>query len=323
MEQGTSQQFYGPNNNQLFSINNEKAAFIGNHRLNNNEYEDVSSADESYEESDDNEKYKELNSIKTDEEDNDYRHLDEINSLQERLETHLTLYLQQPTNVDYQYLLNENINNTHSFDYFFNYQPVFFQPKSIVPKTSFTDLFINTENLNLLFQISMIRDKVYHLYLELTDPLQKDLNRAQHLIRNKITKFDGDDATKEEAWFNFMKTLTVHSQALIMMAKELPGFNNLCLKDFNSIIKENITMTFGIKITKFYTEDECYFMIGDIQMTKRWLSKFFGVRFKDFIFEFHRKIRNLKLNNREIALLFPFILTYSSMLYNLIFYSRS
>jgi hypothetical protein len=84
-----------------------------------------------------------------------------------------------------------------------------------------------------------------------------------------------------------------------------------------------MTMTYGVKITKFYTDDECYFMIGNIQLTKRWLTKFFGARFREFIFEFHRKIRNLKLNTREIALLFPFILTYSSKFHNINLYPCS
>jgi hypothetical protein len=246
----------------------------------------------------------------SDSDNDDFSHLDEIEEVRKSIDNQLILSNDQPRNsFDLTSYFTHLSDRNENFDYFFKYQPIFSEPATLVPQTSFTSLFMDSENINFVFLISMIRDKVYHLYVNFTKCLEKNLEIYKMLTDKNIKIFSGSDASKEEAWSCYLTNIQHHIKSYIKFSKELPGLNYLTIRDFNAILNDNLPILFGLKITKLYTDKEGYFMMGDIQLTRKWLTKFFGKTMCECIFEFHRQIKNLKLTDQELALLFPFILT--------------
>ena len=69
----------------------------------------------------------------------------------------------------------------------------------------------------------------------------------------------------------------------------------------------------SLKITRSFIGGECYFMIAEnFQLTRGFFARLIGVAAQQKMFEFHKRINNLSLKDREMSLLMPTIMTYSS-----------
>lgn len=184
-----------------------------------------------------------------------------------------------------------------------------YESSTIITNMPFNDLFL-TESDNILLLLTLIRDKVHQLYIELTKPNEMYIERAKELIKNNIKIFEGHDAPEKEVYDAYMEDMQNHAQIFVSFVKNLPGFNNICQKDLTSIINGNLPNLLGFKITKLYINGESYFcMKNNLQLTRDWHIRLFGEAHSNAIFEFHNKLSSLKLTNQEMSLLIPFILT--------------
>ena len=198
---------------------------------------------------------------------------------------------------------------TKSFDILTQFEPNLFQRSNIIPKTFFTELFVNTENESIIFLLSLIRDKSYQLYIDFTKPLESNLKIAKEIAQSNTKIFPGHDCCIDEVWKSYTNELSSHIKAYVLYARELPGFNKMDVDDFSAILNDSIPPIFGLKITKFFIDDECYLLIDHIQLSRKWMNLLIGKNVSDIIFEFHNKLHSLNITNQELALIFPYVLT--------------
>ena len=95
----------------------------------------------------------------------------------------------------------------------------------------------------------------------------------------------------------------------ISYARDIPGFESICQHDFLAIIKDNMPVLFGFRITKLFINDECYLLSDKILFNKMRLKQFFCDDVCSYLFEFHKSLNSLSLTNKEFALLIPLVLT--------------
>ena len=141
------------------------------------------------------------------------------------------------------------------------------------------------------------------------EPLEKNLEQAQFLVNNNINEFPGCNTTKEHFMSSLLKTLGVYIKSYLMYAKDLPGFNKLCVEDLDTIHKEYCILIFTLYSNKLYINNECYLIFGDVQLTKKRMSLFVGNKAISYIFNFHKKLKDLNMTGYELSLLAPFLLT--------------
>ena len=183
-----------------------------------------------------------------------------------------------------------------------------FNFKDIIPRNSFTNELLNKEFENLLVSITVLRNKVYFLYTQLMKPFEGDIDRANYLVKNNITVFDGHDATKEQFFMNFMGTIEMNIKGYLTFVYQLPGFNKICLEDFYKIHRQNYFVFRFFFGNKFVINNECYAMFGSIQFSRKWIYEFLGTKMGNYIFYVQKKITDLNLTNYETALIFPYVL---------------
>ena len=69
----------------------------------------------------------------------------------------------------------------------------------------------------------------------------------------------------------------------------------------------------GLKVTRSFIGGEFFFMIGDnLRLTRGFIARLMGAAVQERIFKFHEGINSLGLNDREMSLLMPAIMTYTS-----------
>ena len=179
-----------------------------------------------------------------------------------------------------------------------------------IPKTYFTERFLDNQKQNFLAFLTVLRKKVYESYIDFILPLQKDMDRVNYLIQNNITFSNREGITKEEFMEAFLELLASDVNQCLSFSTNLPGFNKICVKDFSIIFKEYFFMIALIRYNKLYHNGELYIMLKDnIQFNKYWLKVLFGENGSNYIFIVHEKLKNLNLTSQEKSLIFPFMLT--------------
>ena len=229
------------------------------------------------------------------------------NRVGEILRKELLVY-QKPNNSFSLFDIEQNILRNFNFNEFIIQESIF-QPSDILPKTSFTDQFLNSNNQSMLFMLTLIRDICYQLYKHLVKPYERQRELAKHLIQNNVNIFPGYDATLDQAWAAIINHLSMHIKTFMEYTKQLPGFDKMDLEDLGAILKENLSFMGSLRVHYLHINDECYFMYDDIQFSRKWLEKLVGEKACDRTLEFHKKLSILKLTDQEMGLFFPFILT--------------
>lgn len=244
------------------------------------------------------------NEIKID----NFKHLDEIETIRENLKSQLILHHKYINDFE---LFEIDAQTLQSFDMklLFKSQPKFLQTNSLIPKTFFTELFLNSENESFLYLLSFIRDKVYQMYIEFVKPLENNIEYAKDLVKNNVKLFSGHDSSKEEVWRCYFNNISNFAKMYVFFAKELPGFNKICTEDFSKILNDCLPVIYGIRSTKLFHDGESYLLADHVQLTKKWIVELVGEANTDIIFSFHTKLNSLNLTNQELALLIPFVLT--------------
>ena len=186
-------------------------------------------------------------------------------------------YIEQIKNGHYIYYQTNQDLNLFDINYIYDQKKVvessIFQLnyKEIIPKNSFTNELINKELENLMVSITVLRNKVYYLYTQLLKPFERDIERANYLVKHNITVFDGHDATKEEFYKSFMGTIGMNIKNYLTFIYHLPGFTKICLEDYSKIHRQNYFVFRFLFGNKFIINDECYAMFGNIQFSRKWI----------------------------------------------------
>ena len=78
-------------------------------------------------------------------------------------------------------------------------------------------------------------------------------------------------------------------------------------------------MMFGIKVTRSFIEGELFFLITEnLRLTRGIMARIMGATLQERIYKFHERLNNLGLKDREMSLLMPTLMTYSSKNYKII-----
>jgi hypothetical protein len=274
-----------------------------------------------YSDGDEDEVGDELNDISnSDEDDEEYEHKNttntvdsnnnEILSLAKQLDEQLVFNNQNFSTFDFvelNYLISQNFDTKKLFKSHYK----LFRAPCLINQKFFNDLFINSEKQNILFILSIIRDKCYQSFIEHTQSIQKNVAFVKDTLKKRLPLNDSPPMAKDEAWEHFIKGLSDVIISYVAFTRELPGFNILNKQDFMVIINFNIPFIIPILISNLFINNESYINYNNKFITKKYMDQFFGLKISNYMFDFHRKFNNLSLTNQEIALLIPFILTSS------------
>jgi hypothetical protein len=100
------------------------------------------------------------------------------------------------------------------------------------------------------------------------------------------------------------------SKWLVDFLIKVPGFDQFCLQDFNSLINNSLLFLFGLHTTEYVIENEYYLIVGNdpkcFQMSRNRMNLLFGTLKSNLIFDAHKKLQNLNLSCNELSILFPF-----------------
>lgn len=106
-----------------------------------------------------------------------------------------------------------------------------------------------------------------------------------------------------------IKTITNHNKWMIDLVKTLPFFVYLSDSDFMQVIYKSQILTFAFKIAEFKTDYESYLLYEDnIWYSRKLMLKLLGDQGTSQSFELFKKINAFKMNERERALFYLYIL---------------
>lgn len=157
---------------------------------------------------------------------------------------------------------------------------------------------------------SLLSDKIYQIHNEHNDKVSKLQERATRLIYQGITKFNGHDSTIKEVWEGLLESIPQVVKSLIAFAREIPGLNELNPDDFNLIINNKVFDFFILRNAPLFINGESFMVLpNEIQYTRKWMNQVIGVEMTNNLFDFTNRFNKLGLTTKEIALLYPLILT--------------
>lgn len=115
----------------------------------------------------------------------------------------------------------------------------------------------------------------------------------------------------EQVLPSLYKATVEHNQWLIDLIKCLPYFSDLNDHDIATLIFYGQVVSMSFKYSQFVKQNEVYAVVGNGSF---WLSRsnaeiLAGKQVTDFVIENHQKIANLKLTERERALIYPYLLS--------------
>nr|ASL70613.1 nuclear receptor [Brachionus koreanus] len=183
-----------------------------------------------------------------------------------------------------------------------------FKNSKIVATLNYSSSFDDTYHI----VSSLLSDKIYQIHIEHNDPVEKLLDRASLLINAQVSEFIGCNATVKEVWDGLLQSIPAQVKSLICLCKEIPGLNELCQKDLTNLVNNRLFDYFLIKHAPLFINGESYLMLPNkIQYTKSWMLRIIGREMVDTIFQFAHEFNSLKMTAKEIALMYPFVLTMS------------
>lgn len=183
----------------------------------------------------------------------------------------------------------------------------------LVSTSYFSDIYMNTFNENILFVLSLMRDKCAQLFAQLRrtyDPYYQRMQRlhAQNLHRIQLSKESLPPMTV--IWGFVEKLLGEHVKATAAYIRELPGFSRISVEDMAIILKCRSFAVFGLRVQYLFDEHNEYFMMADnIQLSRQVMEHGFGKPFTDYIFGYHDRLNKLGLTVSEIAVLCPLVIS--------------
>lgn len=208
-----------------------------------------------------------------------------------------------------------------------NIHKTFKSPNSLLPCTrlSLANNQKGEENSRLDDSIQIILalliNRVYQIYVEHSREITEMLSEVKRLIaangvRRSSPLLGRDQVTLADVWDGLLEGIPKCVKGLIAMARELPGINELNTKDFTAIINSHLFNYYLLRFSPLYIDGENYNLLSNnIQYTRHWMLKVIGEDMVDALFAWTEKFNELELTTREIALLFPYLLTIPGKLF--------
>lgn len=157
---------------------------------------------------------------------------------------------------------------------------------------------------------SLLSDKIYQIYIDHNKPVENLLERAWCLLGNQVNVFEGWNASVKQVWDGLLESIPTQVKNLIFICKEIPGLNELCQKDLTNLVNNRLFDYFLIKHASLFINGESFLMLPNkIQYTRNWMLKIIGHEMVNSIFKFAEEFNALKLTSKEMALMYPFVLT--------------
>lgn len=167
------------------------------------------------------------------------------------------------------------------------------------------------ENNILIFTV--LRDKCFQLFTEETEKYDAHFPRAMDLERKEAINPANFDIPIKYVWENLFKEVQDHTIWLYTYAKNLPGFDRICSKDFIKIMNNNIFTTYGIKTTRLFKDNEYYLVHHDsYRYNRKQMLRTMGYELTEMVLDYHSKMNSLGLTDYELSILMPLVLTSTS-----------
>ena len=178
---------------------------------------------------------------------------------------------------------------------------------AIVSNSQIAQYFINSNNEDYLIFISILKDKVYQLFIEFKDKLRMPFDSNRELIK-KMDEKDQSHVTSEMILKRLIRSFSVFARNLTKFVRYIPGLDVLSIEDLEIILSEQVYLLHLLRYAKTFVNGECYTVLEGIQMRRCWFEIFRGKYATDLIFEFFRVFNSLNLTERELAVFYPFVL---------------
>jgi hypothetical protein len=183
----------------------------------------------------------------------------------------------------------------------------------LICHSNFTNVYLNTYNENILFVLTLLRDKCYQMFVEARKPLEPSYRRALQLVRTPAhlrPPAPGNELSADKVWTLVCAMLGQHVSRLAAYCQKLPGFDRIDLTDLATIIDQHTFAAIGLINSHLFIDGENYLMLNpDVQLTRHLMQKVLGPRFVCQIFTYHDNVNALGLSVYEIAAILPLILT--------------
>lgn len=186
------------------------------------------------------------------------------------------------------------------------------EPKNLLDKrnlfnsstTSLSSDVIKSEKE--LIMITILRDKVYHLYkIHIKESIL--LNNGREKLRNTI--FTNENVPVEKLFEAAVSIISCYSKWLTNFAKELPGFNNLKSNDLMKMISNAFILKVYLQLSEFYRGEESYIISpNNVFLSRARMNTAFGEFTTTASFLVVAKLGQLKLTEKETSLYYPFAL---------------
>jgi hypothetical protein len=170
--------------------------------------------------------------------------------------------------------------------------------------------FGEKKDQKFLMVVTMLREKVFGLFLEQRLPFDDMLENARCLVANEVTSFEGHDASKEKVLNSTHEILSKHTRDYIRFIQNLPGFvDYIDVKDLIALAQDNLCLVFALKVTKLFIDNEFYITENGVQLSRKWMNSLLGTNIANSVFQFHSNFNKLDLLDQELALLIPILIT--------------
>lgn len=164
------------------------------------------------------------------------------------------------------------------------------------------------ENNNLL--IGTLKETVYRVFLEYRSDYDLLYEKALDLIKKGVKPVNDPSKMSNECLRNYVSmNVSDNANKLINYIKTLPGFENLNSKEQFTVMNKCFLTAHGFKEDKLFIDDEIYLMIGDLYSNRLVRRLVLGDNLADLEFKFHQIIKTLKLTDREISLIVPYMMS--------------
>ena len=160
--------------------------------------------------------------------------------------------------------------------------------------------------INDLFLMSVLKDKVYQIYKQHIKESLLINETKKRLKNNDYIDSSAENVTQDDLLAGIISDLTENAKWLTNFTLNLPGFNKLEEEDFMKIVNHATAMTYGLQLNEFYYNNEFHHIIKNgYQLSQNRLNLAFG-SFGAYLFIIaHAKFKELDLSENEISLLYP------------------
>ncbi len=167
--------------------------------------------------------------------------------------------------------------------------------------------FDSSVEINDLFLMSVLKDKVYQIYRQhIKESIL--LNETRERLKNNdyINSTADENVSQNDLLEGMIGNVVDHAKWLTNYCLNLPGFNKLNDVDFIQIINNATLFTMGIQLNEFYSNNEFYNVTKNgYQLSRNRLNLVFGSFIAYLYCLSHAKLKQLCLSDYEKALLYP------------------